>query len=220
RNNSELVAGWGNLVNRTAAMIAKSFGEIPRAGAGPQGRNAVEPVDEELLATVRGAFATVGGNLERHRQKAALAEVMRVVGEANAYVSKTEPFKLKGDDQRERLATVLHTLVQAVSDINTLISPFLPHAANRVHAVLGGEGEFMPMPRLDVVRDLDDESRSYPVITGEYTATPRWEPRPVVPGTPIKKPTGVFTKLDADTVIEAERARLSEPATTDPAQSA
>ncbi|NUO90861.1 MAG: methionine--tRNA ligase [Dermatophilaceae bacterium] len=220
RNNSELVAGWGNLVNRTAAMIAKSFGEIPRAGAGPQGRNAVEPVDEELLATVRGAFATVGGNLERHRQKAALAEVMRVVGEANAYVSKTEPFKLKGDDQRERLATVLHTLVQAVSDINTLISPFLPHAANRVHAVLGGEGEFMPMPRLDVVRDLDDESRSYPVITGEYTATPRWESRPVVPGTPIKKPTGVFTKLDADTVIEAERARLSEPATTDPAQSA
>ncbi len=102
RNNSELVAGWGNLVNRTAAMIAKSFGEIPRAYA-------VEPVDEELLATVRGAFATVGASLERHRQKAALAEVMRVVGEANAYVSKTEPFKLKGDDQRERLSTVLHT---------------------------------------------------------------------------------------------------------------
>ncbi len=133
RNNSELVAGWGNLVNRTAAMIAKSFGEIPRAYA-------VEPVDEELLATVRGAFATVGASLERHRQKAALAEVMRVVGEANAYVSRTEPFKLKGDDERERLSTVLHTLAQAVSDINTLISPFLPHAANRVHAVLGGAG--------------------------------------------------------------------------------
>ncbi len=49
RNNSELVAGWGNLVNRTAAMIAKSFGEIPRAYA-------VEPVDEELLATVRGCL--------------------------------------------------------------------------------------------------------------------------------------------------------------------
>ena len=51
----------------------------------------------------RRASTTVGASLERHRQKAALAEVMRIVGEANAYVSKTEPFKLKGDDQRERL---------------------------------------------------------------------------------------------------------------------
>ena len=203
RNNSELVAGWGNLVNRTAAMIAKNFGEIPRAYA-------VEPVDEELLATVRGAFATVGASLERHRQKAALAEVMRVVGEANAYVSRTEPFKLKGDDQRERLSTVLHTLAQAVSDINTLISPFLPHAANRVHAVLGGDGELMPMPRLEVVPDLDDDARSYPIITGEYTSTPRWESRPVVVGTPMAKPTGVFVKLDPEQVIEDERARLGD----------
>ncbi|EWT01577.1 methionine--tRNA ligase [Intrasporangium oryzae NRRL B-24470] len=205
RNNSELVAGWGNLVNRTAAMIAKNFGEIPPSYA-------VEPVDEELLATVSAGFEAVGGFLERHRQKAALAEVMRIVGEANAYVSKTEPFKLKGDDERERLATVLHTLVQAVSDINTLIAPFLPHAANRVHAVLGGEGVFMPMPRLDVVADLDDGSRSYPVITGDYSMTPRWESRPVLVGTPIAKPTGVFTKLDPEQVIADERARLGDAA--------
>ena len=69
---------------------------------------------------------------------------MRVVGEVNAYVSRTEPFKLKGEDQRERLATVLHTLVQCVSDLNTILAPFLPHAANRVDAVLGGDGEFVP----------------------------------------------------------------------------
>ncbi len=53
RNNSELVAGWGNLVNRTATMISKNFGEIPPCGE-------LEPVDEELLAAVRGAFDTVG----------------------------------------------------------------------------------------------------------------------------------------------------------------
>ena len=68
-----------------------------------------------------------------------------------AYVSRTEPFKLKGEDQRERLATVLHTLVQCVSDLNTILAPFLPHAANRVHGVLGGEGELVPMPRLETV---------------------------------------------------------------------
>jgi methionyl-tRNA synthetase len=89
-----------------------------------------------------------------------------------------------------------------------MISPFLPHAANRVHAILGGTGEFMPMPRLDLVTDLDDDSRSYPVITGEYSATPRWESRPIVPGTPIARPTGVFVKLDPEAVIAEEQARL------------
>jgi methionyl-tRNA synthetase len=70
----------------------------------------------------------------------------------------------------------------------------------------------MPMPRLEVVRDLDDETRSYPVITGEYSSTPRWESRPVVVGTPIAKPSGVFAKLDAEQVIEDERSRLGDAA--------
>ena len=213
RNNSELVAGWGNLVQRTATMVAKSFGEIPRP-------DATEPVDDELLAAVEAGFDAVGGLLERQRQKAALAEVMRLVGEANAYVSRTEPFKLKGEHQRERLATVLHTLVQVVSDLNTMISPFLPHSANRVHAVIGGQGELMPMPRLEVVRDLDDDSRSYPVITGDYSATPRWERRPVEVGAPVAKPTGVFTKFDADQVVADEQARLVAGDDTDEADAA
>ena len=66
------------------------------------------------------------------------------------------------------------------------------------------------MPRLVVVRYLDDVSRSYPVITGEYTATPRWESLPVVVGTPIAEPSGVIVKLDPAQVIEDERARLGD----------
>ncbi|HET9021526.1 MAG TPA: methionine--tRNA ligase [Ornithinibacter sp.] len=203
RNNSELVAGWGNLVSRTAAMVAKNFGEIPQPGP-------LEPVDEEVRGVVLAGFDSVGNLLERHRQKAAIAEAMRVVSEVNAYVSRTEPFKLKGEDQRERLATVLHTLVQCVSDLNTMLAPFLPHAANRVHAVLGGEGELMPMPRLETVAPLDagDEGRSYPVITGDYSATARWQSRPVVVGTPIDKPAPVFTKLD-ESVVDEELARAA-----------
>jgi methionyl-tRNA synthetase len=201
RNNSELVAGWGNLVSRTAAMVAKNFGEVPQPGA-------LEPVDEEVRASVLAGFDTVGGLLERHRQKNAIAEAMRVVGEVNAYVSRTEPFKLKGEDQRERLATVLHTLIQCVSDLNTMLAPFLPHAANRVHTVLGGDGELVPMPRVEVVAGLDpeDEGRTWPVITGEYSSTPRWGSRPVVVGTPISKPAPVFTKLD-ESVVDDELAR-------------
>ncbi|WP_277452709.1 methionine--tRNA ligase [Janibacter sp. DB-40] len=201
RNNSELVGGWGNLVNRTASMVAKNFGEIPQPGP-------LEEVDEAVLARVRDAFDEVGGLLGRHRQKAALAEAMRVVGDVNKYVTDTEPFRLKGDDQRERLATVLHTLLQCVSDCNLLLAPFLPHAANRVHAVLGGSGELVPMPRVDAVEDLDG-GPGYEIITGDYTGFPAWESTPVTTGTAIAKPTPVFTKLDPEVVVATERAAMA-----------
>ena len=204
RNNSELVAGWGNLVNRTATMVAKNFGEVPAAGP-------LEEVDEAVLATVRGGFESVGSLIERHRLRAAIAEAMRVVGEVNKYLTVTEPYKMKDESQRERLATVLHVALQCVSDCNTLLAPFLPHAANKVHAVLGGEGEKFPMPVIEQVEELEPDSgaglTSYPVITGDYSATPRWESRPVVVGPPIAKPTPVFTKLDPS-VVEEELARL------------
>ena len=204
RNNSELVAGWGNLVNRTATMVAKNFGEVPAAGP-------LEEVDETVLATVRGGFESVGSLIERHRLRAAIAEAMRVVGEVNKYLTVTEPYKMKDESQRERLATVLHVALQCVSDCNTLLAPFLPHAANKVHTVLGGVGEKFPMPVIEQVEELEPDSgaglTSYPVITGDYSATPRWESRPVVVGTPIAKPTPVFTKLDPS-VVEEELARL------------
>ena len=210
RTNSELVAGWGNLVNRTASMIAKNFGEIPACGP-------LEPVDEEILAAVRGGFDTVGSLLARHRQRAGIAEAMRLVGEVNAYVSRTEPFKLKGEDQRERLGTILHTLAQCVSDLNVMLSPFLPHSSNDVDRVLGGEGTMTPMPQIVEVTDFDDDVegapesvppvRTYPVIMGDYTTGVPWGPRPVVTGTPIAKPTPVFTKLDPS-VVDDETERL------------
>ncbi|MFH5824435.1 methionine--tRNA ligase [Georgenia sp. AZ-5] len=206
RTNGELVAGWGNLVNRTAAMIAKNFGEIPTPGE-------PEPIDVALTDAVRGGFKEVGELIEGHRQRAALAEVMRLVGEANTYVTRTEPFKLKAPEQRQRLATVLHTLAQAVSDLNVMLSPFLPHSANAVDAVLGGPGDVAPMPRIQEVEDLDGGG-PYPVITGDYGrggqgGFPVWGSRPVTPGTPVAKPKPVFTKLDED-VVDAELARLRQ----------
>ncbi|MBO3086570.1 methionine--tRNA ligase [Cellulomonas fengjieae] len=203
RTNSELVAGWGNLVNRTASLIHKNFGEIPTPGA-------LQPVDQGLLATTAAGFGTVGELLERHRNRAAVSEAMRVVQEANRYISETEPWKLTGD--RERLGTVLHTAAQAVSDANTLLAPFLPHSAQKVHETFGGTGTFSPLPRIDEVTDLDDDTRHYPVITGDYelgrTVAP-WDSTPVVPGTPVAKPVPVFTKLD-DSIVEEELERLRQ----------
>jgi len=199
RTNDELVAGWGNLVNRTANMVAKSFGEIPPAGT-------LEPADQALLADVEAAFTTVGELIERHRQKAALAEAMRTVAEVNKYVSDSAPWKLKGDDERDRLGTILHVTAQAVADCNLLLAPFLPHSANAVDRVLGGTGEVAPMPEIREVEDLDG-GPGYPVLTGAYDGFPAWRRHPVEVGRPVAKPTPVFVKLDTS-VVEEELARL------------
>jgi methionyl-tRNA synthetase len=200
RTNGELVAGWGNLVNRTATMIHRSFGEIPAAAE-------LNADDRALLASVNEGFTTIGALIERHRQKQALSEAMRVVAEVNKYVTDQAPFKLKADDERERLGTILHVIAQAVSDCTTMLSPFLPHSCNQVHAAMGGVGEIAPMPRIDEVDDLDG-GESYLIITGDYTGTPRWESRPITAGTPISKPSPIFTKLDPS-VVDEELARLA-----------
>ena len=212
RTNGELVAGWGNLVNRTASMIHKRFGRIPEPAE-------LEDIDRALLDAVEAGFASVGELIAQHRQKAALGEAMRLVGEANKYVADTQPFKLKGEDPatQARLATVLHTLAQAVTDLNLMLSPFLPHAANDVDRVLGGNGRIAPMPRIEEVDELDpdhlpeafDGRSGYPIITGDYQDAPTWGRHPVTVGTPVAKPAPVFTKLD-ESIVEAELARYAD----------
>ena len=211
RTNGELVAGWGNLVNRTASMIHKRFGQVPEPAE-------LEDIDRALLDAVEAGFASVGDLIAQHRQKAALGEAMRLVGEANKYVADTQPFKLKGEDPatQARLATVLHTLAQAVTDLNLMLSPFLPHAANDVDRVLGGSGRIAPMPRIEEVAELDPEylpeafdgRTGYPIITGDYQDAPTWGRHPVTVGTPVAKPTPVFTKLD-ESIVDAELARYA-----------
>ena len=180
-------------------MVHKSFGEIPAAVE-------LTAPDTTLLQLVEDSFSSVGALLGQHRLRQAIAEAMRTVGEVNKYVTDQEPYKLKDDSQRDRLATILHVTAQAVSDCNTLLAPFLPHSANAVHRVLGGDGEFVPMPRIDEVDDLDGGA-AYPIITGDYTATPSWGRRRVVVGTPVAKPAPIFTKLDVS-VVDDEMARL------------
>jgi methionyl-tRNA synthetase len=203
RTNDELVAGWGNLVNRTATMVAKNFGEIPAAVE-------LSERDRAVLDHVGGTFAQVGDLIGKHRQKAAITEAMRAVAEVNRYVTDEAPWKLKGDEERARLGTVLHVLVQCVQDLNTVLSPFLPFSSNAVDEVFGGSGDIQPMPELREVDDLDGGA-GYPILTGDYTSAARWGRRPVVVGTPVAKPTPVFTKLDP-ALVDEELARLGADA--------
>ncbi len=200
RTNDELVAGWGNLVNRTATMVAKNFGEIPAAGE-------LTATDQELLDHVEATFGVVGDLIARHRQKAAIGEAMRAVADVNRYVSDSAPWQLKGEDQRERLGTILHVIAQCVADLNTILSPFLPFSANAVDLVLGGSGDVQPMPQLHEADDLDGGA-GYPILTGDYSTAARWERLPITVGTAIAKPTPVFTKLDP-AVVDEELQRLA-----------
>ncbi|HEY0640971.1 MAG TPA: methionine--tRNA ligase [Pseudonocardiaceae bacterium] len=186
RTNFELANEWGNLVNRSVSMAHKNNGAVPSPSA-------PRDADAELLALSRGAFPTVGALLERSRFKAAVGEAMRVVGAANKYLSDQEPWKLKDDPDRRD--TVLHTVLQVVSDANTLLTPFLPHAAQKVHELLGNTGVWAAEPRVDEVDDADGSR--YPVITGDYAGEQaRWASTPIEPGRPLVKPSPLFAKLD------------------------
>ncbi len=199
RTNTELVAGWGNLVNRTVSMTAKNLGAIPEPGALTQ-------ADRAALAAGETAFTTVGGLLERSQQKAAATEAMRVIGEANKYLSDQAPWKLR-EAEPERFASILHVALQLVRDGATLLTPFLPVSSNAVHTMLGGQGEWSSMPRLEEVEDLDG-GPAYPVIRGDYAAGQAiWARTRIVAGTPITSPTPLFTKLDRS-VVDEELARL------------
>ena len=199
RNNDELVAGWGNLVNRSISMAAKNFGEIPAAGE-------LTAEDEALLAVARTGFTTVGELIGKHRQKAAIGEAMRIVAEANKYLSDQAPWKLKSDEEKPRQGTVLATALQAISDLNTLLTPFLPHSAQKVHELLGGTGVHAPMPSIVEVDDLDG-GPAYPVLMGDYTVGAKWESVTLPAGRALAAPKPVFRKLDPS-VVEEELARL------------
>jgi methionyl-tRNA synthetase len=197
RNNDELVATWGNLVNRAVSFAAKNIGAIPEAGE-------LTDADRRLLQATSGAFAAVGEHLSHSRFKFATNEAMRAVGEANKYFSEQAPWKLRTSDP-ERMKTVLHVTLQAIADAKTLLTPFLPRSSQAVHEMLGGTGGWSGMPRIETVDE--DGGPSYPVITGDYDSTFRWESRPVTAGAPLAVPTPLFTKLDPS-VVDEELGRL------------
>jgi methionyl-tRNA synthetase len=201
RNNTELVAGWGNLVNRSLSLVSRNVGRIPAAGE-------LTGDDSRVLQASRDAFGQIAALHERSQQRAALAETMKVVAEANKYLSDQAPWKLKDDspDVVARRDTVLHVALQLVDDCKTLLTPFLPASSDRVHAMLGGTGVWAGWPELREVDDLDG-GPSYPVLMGDYATQAVWESRPIRPGIEIAPPVPLFAKLDPS-VVDEELARL------------
>ena len=192
RNNDELVANWGNLVNRSISFAARNIGSIPPPGE-------LTDADRAILAHSQQAFASVGESLSRSRFKAAITESMRTLSEANKYLSDQAPWKLRESDP-DRMRTILHVALQLVDDGKTLLTPFLPHSSQRVFELLGGQGVWSDMPRIDEVDEPG--GRPYPVITGTYAGAATWASAPIRPGIPLAPPTPLFAKIDPAVVTD------------------
>jgi methionyl-tRNA synthetase len=203
RNNDELVATWGNLVNRTLQSAFKNFGSVPTPGS-------LTANDDALLREVEQGFESVGSLIEAARFRNALQEAMRIAGLGNQYLADQAPWaKLESDP--ERAGTVLYVALRAIDSLKVLLAPFLPFSAQRLHELLGygdviaGELEF---------GTVVEDGAEHVVLTGDYGSwSGRWEPSVLGAGQTLREPIPLFVKLDPERVVAEELERM-EAATT------
>jgi methionyl-tRNA synthetase len=197
RNNDELLANWGNLVNRTLTIAYRNFGAVPEAGP-------LEQEDEALLSTIAAGYDSVGAQIDAARFKAALGEAMRLSSEVNQYLNDQAPWALV-DSDRERAATVLNVCLRCVDDLKTIFAPFLPFTSQTVHELLGHAG-FLAGPL--EFEDVDEDGDVHTVLTGDYSSwVGRWERGDLPAGQPLQEPRPLFRKLDPG-IADEELARM------------
>jgi methionyl-tRNA synthetase len=129
RNNGELVAAFGNFVNRTLAFDAKYFdGKVPDATGQTDD-------DRAHLALADEALRKVGQNIEAHRYRAGLEEMMAFARACNQHFGAREPWRTRQEDPAD-CAAAIATCIHAVQYLAILASPFLPRGAQRILEML------------------------------------------------------------------------------------
>ncbi len=200
-NNEELLSIWGNLVHRVLTFATRHFnGKVPMPGR-------MEPRDAEVLARVDLSFETVGRMIEGCRFRQALETVMGLAAEVNRYLNEREPWKEIRED-RTRAATTIYVAMRAIDSLKLMFAPFLPFSSQRVHEMLGDEGDLVG--RL-TVRSVAERTREHLVLTYEADPRIRWEPSRLPPGQRLGEIRPLFEKIDEGRA-EEERARLGQPA--------
>jgi methionyl-tRNA synthetase len=198
RNNDELLANWGNLVNRTLISTFRNFGHVPEPGE-------LTAPDRAVLDAIAAGFDEVGAQIQRVRFKAAINEAMRLSSLANQYVADQEPWALVKTD-RERAATVLYVALRCVDSLKTLLAPFLPFTSQVVHELLGYDG-YLAGP-LEIRNVTEEDGSTHNVLTGDYASwVGSWSPSELPAGQALREPVPLFRKLPLETV-DQELARL------------
>ena len=129
RNNNELVAVFGNFVNRALVLTSKYFdGKVPALGA-------LTDFDRETLAELSTVRAAIERELDNFHFREALKEAMNLARLGNKYLADTEPWKLAKTDM-ERVATILNISLQITSNLAIAFAPFLPMSSEKLCKML------------------------------------------------------------------------------------
>ena len=129
KNNSELVAIFGNFINRAIVLTVKYFnGKVPAKGE-------LTEYDIETIKEFKEIKASVESNLEQFKFREALKEAMNLARIGNKYLADTEPWKLAKTDM-ERTATILHLALQIAANLSIAFEPFLPFSAKKLRNML------------------------------------------------------------------------------------
>ena len=133
RNNEELVAAWGNLVQRVFTQIQNNFSKISEI-------DEADEVDRKLLKEMSESYDIVGQLIEKVELKAALQESMRYVSKVNGYLNETEPWKVIKEDEK-RAGRILYTALEAIDSCANLLYPFMPSTSDLVRSAIPRETE-------------------------------------------------------------------------------
>lgn len=135
RNNSELVAIFGNFVNRTIVLTHKYFeGKVPQRGT-------LNELDIQTIEQIKQYPEKIGRSIEQYRFREALNELMNLARLGNKYLTENEPWKTIKTDA-ERTATVLNISLQICANLAILSEPFLPFTAEKLRGMLNQDKAF------------------------------------------------------------------------------
>lgn len=200
RNNDELVATWGNLVNRTLTNAYRNFGVVPQPGS-------LTASDDTLLKTIEESFELIGNLIDTARFKMTLTELMKLTRQVNQYLSEQEPWKVIKLD-RERAATILYVALRCVDNLKTMLTPFLPFTSQQLHELLGYQG-YIAGP-LEFREYTEADGKTHRVLTGDYASwVGQWAASTLPIGQQLLEPKPLFKKLDEKVVAE-ELARMEQ----------
>lgn len=214
RNNNELVAIYGNFVNRALVLTHKYYeGRVPAAGD-------LAPIDQETIDKVRQAPGKISKALENFKFREALVEFMDLARVGNKYLADTEPWKLIKENP-DRVNTILNIALQIVANLSILGEPFLPKTSKKLAAILGSAtGSWTTAGQADLLQPghqvnkvellfekIEDSVMEEQVLKLQNTKEQN-EPAPEVSVDPAKPEITFddFVKLDirVGTVLEAE----------------
>jgi methionyl-tRNA synthetase len=201
RVNNELVAAWGNLVNRMVGFAYKRYeGVVPQY-------DELSAQDKALIEQSEKAFDKIGDLLTRVKLRDALQEAMGLVREANAYLTQNEPWKAIKTDSAAAARSV-YTVLRVIDNLKILLSPFLPFSAQKLHEYLGYDGQLFG--ELKIVEYQESERAHKALIYDGANAIGKWEKSSLQPGQKLREPQPLFVKLEPE-IVERERSYLGSP---------